>query len=732
MRNRVPVLLLAALVVLAGACGGPGTGTKKTVNLPRPVAPQKHRRQAPARSHVAPRTAAQIALDLPPVPPGPVPGYVLIADRNNNRLLIVSPSGHIVWRFPRPGDLRAGQSFRDPDDAFFTPGYRGISTNEEFNDQLARISLRGHRIVWTYGRAGVAGAAAGELSNPDDAYALPGGLTSVADIRNCRVLWIDRRGRIVRHLGASGRCVHDPPRSLGSPNGATPLPDGGVLVTEIGGWVDRIAPSGRLVYTVRTPTTYPSDAQLLPDGNILVAGFNTPGRIDEITPQGRIVWTYGPTSGPGSLDRPSLAVRWPNGMIAVTDDWHHRIVVLDPRTKHIVWQYGHFGVASSASGYLSKPDGLDLLPAAVVGAAKQHPATLRVVHVGSLPHPASRLAAVSRPNGRLTVVGGIVGGATTNWILTGRPSRLEQVGTLPAPTHDAAATVIGRSVYVFGGGEATSSASIVAVDDAGHARPAGTIGEPLSDLGAVSSGGAAYLVGGYTGSRYATGILRFRPGRAPSLVARLPVGLRYAGVALLGGRIYVAGGVTTGGTSNAVYVVDLSSGTVSQIGTLPTAVSHAPLAALDGALYLVGGADASQRPLASIVRIDPTTGAAVRAATLPTPLGGRRRRPLGLLDRRPRRSRPFAVSGGARAESRADPSLERPRRHEGRLRRANVQELNESGLIPGGEAIRDGSDAYRDGVDSPPFPLGGRIPDRATTTAKWPRVESNHRTQIRS
>ncbi len=62
-----------------------------------------------------------------------------------------------------------------------------------------------------------------------------------------------------------------------------------MLVTEIGGWVDRLDESGKLLYTVRTPTTYPSDAQLLPDGELLVAGFNTPGRVDEITPQGKIV-----------------------------------------------------------------------------------------------------------------------------------------------------------------------------------------------------------------------------------------------------------------------------------------------------------------------------------------------------------------------------------------------------------------------------------------------------------
>jgi hypothetical protein len=134
-----------------------------------------------------------------------------------------------------------------------------------------------------------------------------------------------------------------------------------VLVTEIGGWVDRFDRSGRLIYSIRTPTDYPSDAQLLPNGNILVAGFNTPGRIDIITPKRRIVWTYGPPAGPGALDRPSLAVRLPNGMIAATDDWDHRVVLINPQTKRIVWQYGHLGHPGSAPGYLDKPDGLQLI-----------------------------------------------------------------------------------------------------------------------------------------------------------------------------------------------------------------------------------------------------------------------------------------------------------------------------------------------------------------------------------
>ncbi len=570
--------------------------------------------------------------------PGPVPGYLLVADRNNNRLLILSPAKKIVWRFPRPGDIRVGQSFHDPDDAFFTPDYRGISTNEEFNDQMAVISIKRHRITWSYGRAGVAGSATGELSNPDDAYLLSHGRMMVADIRNCRVLVVDRGHRILHSYGSPARCYHNPPDSFHSPNGATPLADGGVLITEIGGWVDRLDRNGNLVYTVRTPTSYPSDAQLLPDGELLVAGFNTPGRVDILSRSGAIRWTYGPASGPGSLDRPSLAVRWPNGMIAVTDDWHHRIVVIDPRTKRIVWQYGHFGIASSAPGYLSKPDGLDLLPAVARGMTPKAAATrtaapvrgaaaapkaphLHVRVVGHLPTPAARVSVVALPHGEIAALGGLTDAGSSDQILIGRPSVLRRVGTLPVATHDAAAAVVGGRVFLFGGGQTTSIDAIDRLDPTtGDIRRVGTIGEPLSDLGAATVGTAAFLVGGYTGTTWATAIQRFVPGHTPSVVARLPAGLRYAGVASLGGRIYVAGGVTNAGVSSAVLSFDPSRGSVRRIGSLPRAVAHGALVALGSSLYLIGGTDAAGTPLATVIRVDPRTGAAATAGSLPHPL----------------------------------------------------------------------------------------------------------------
>jgi outer membrane protein assembly factor BamB len=559
---------------------------------------------------------------LPPVAPGPVPGYVLIADRNADKLLIVSPAKRIVWQFPPPGSSLGGKSFSEPDDAFFTPGFRRIVTNEEFNDTIAQVDVRTRRLVWSYGRPGVPGSANGELSHPDDAYVWPNRTLTVADIQNCRVLRLSTSGGIVGAIGRAGACTHDPPHALLAPNGATPLHDGGMLVTEIGGYVDRLDAHGRLVFSVRTPSTYPSDAQLLPNGNVLVAGFDTPGRVDEITPHGRIVWTYGPSSGEGALDRPSLAVRWPNGMIAITDDWHHRIVVVDPRTRRIVWQYGHDGVASAAAGYLSKPDGLDLLPASIRPAARRPAMTKLVVRtVGRLPAPVSRLAAATLPGGRVVAAGGLIAGSSSDQVLVGPPGKLRPAGRLPVPTHDAGLALWRSTPYLFGGGETVSTDAVVRIDQAtGRARRVGTLGEPLSDLGAVTLDRRVYLVGGYTGARFATAVLRVHPGRAPAVVARLPVGLRYAGVAAFGGLVYVAGGTSPSGEVAKVYAVDPAAHTVRVAAVLPAPVAHAPLVALGGRLYLVGGTDAAGAPLDRILRVDPRSGTVTTAGRLPRPL----------------------------------------------------------------------------------------------------------------
>ncbi|MBX6349993.1 MAG: PQQ-binding-like beta-propeller repeat protein [Clostridia bacterium] len=301
-----------------------------------------------------------------PAHPGPLPGDLLIADRFNRRLVIVSPAKKILWDYTFPASVDGGVGKRGPDDAFLTPGDKTIITNEEDNHTIEEVDLATKKIVWSYGHPGVPGSKPGFLNTPDDAYRLPNGWTTVADIGNCRILTIAPDGTVVKQYGRTLVCRHGPPRTYASPNGDTPLPDGGMLVTEIGGsHAIRLDAQGRVVWDLKLPIRYPSDAQLLPDGNVLVVSYTSPGTVLKISPEGKVLWKYGPTSGEGRLDKPSLAIELPNGNIAVNDDANHRVVVIDPRTNDIVWQFGVTGVPGDDATHLNTPDGMDFVPFAV-------------------------------------------------------------------------------------------------------------------------------------------------------------------------------------------------------------------------------------------------------------------------------------------------------------------------------------------------------------------------------
>ncbi|MDX6547504.1 MAG: hypothetical protein QOG33_1054 [Gaiellales bacterium] len=304
---------------------------------------------------------------------GPLPGDLLIADRGNNRMMIVNPAHQIIWRYPsKPGQRRLNFD----DDAFFTPGGRSIISNEEDNHDIVQIAYPSGRLIWSYGHSGVPGSGRGYLNTPDDAYKLRNGMVIVADDKNCRILEIRGR-RVVRSIGGAGGCVHDPPRSFGSPNGDTPLPNGNILVSEINGsWVDEITLDGRLVRSLHAPVSYPSDPQLTRNGNILLSDYASPGGVVIIDRQtGKLLWRYHALNTASVLDHPSLAAMLPNGLIIVVDDYNDRIVIIRPRTQRIVWQYGHTGVGGTAAGYLHIPDGFDFIP--VTDAGKPNPAAIK-------------------------------------------------------------------------------------------------------------------------------------------------------------------------------------------------------------------------------------------------------------------------------------------------------------------------------------------------------------------
>src|SRR4029077_9847824 len=111
-----------------------------------------------------------------------------------------------------------------------------------------------------------------------------------------------------------------------------------------------------------------------------------------------------------------------------------------------------------------------------------------------------------------------------------------------------------------------------------------------SDASAASIGTTAYVVGGYTGVRWLNTILAFRPGRATRIVARLPVGIRYAAVATAGSSLVIAGGtLPDGSASQAVYRFDPGRGSVRRLATLRLPTTHAAAAALGRTVFVIGG-----------------------------------------------------------------------------------------------------------------------------------------------
>ncbi len=293
----------------------------------------------------------------------PFAGKLLVADRGNNRLLVLTPEGRVIWRYPAPSLPPPPAPFYFPDDAFWVHGGHAILVNEEENDVLAEIAYPSGRTLWTYGVPRTPGSITGYLHQPDDVYPYPGGGMVVADALNCRILFFDPRGRPSRQIGQTGNCTAGMPSTVGYPNGDTPLPNGHLLVSELhGSAISEVTATGHPLWTVHIPyLSLPSDPQRLADGTYLAAGYSYPGVVVRFTSSGKVLWTYRPTSGPGVLDHPSLAAPLPNGLVAVTDDYNHRVVLIDPKNDRIVWQYGTTNVPGASQGYLNTPDGLDLL-----------------------------------------------------------------------------------------------------------------------------------------------------------------------------------------------------------------------------------------------------------------------------------------------------------------------------------------------------------------------------------
>jgi hypothetical protein len=302
---------------------------------------------------------------------------LLIADRGNNRLLVLDDTGAVIWTYPNPPSMPPPPGpggFYFPDDAFFIKHGTAIISNQEQNETIVQIGYPSGKILWTYGHPAQPGSAPGYLHEPDDAYLLKNGNVTVADADNCRILVISAAGSVVKQIGTTGSCVHNPPTGIGGPNGDTPLADGNFLISEVhGSFISEYTPSGQLVWTAHVPIGYPSDPQQIGPNLYMCADYENPGGIVEFNRSGQILYTYRAPSGINRLNQPSLAELVPSGVFMVNDDYRNRMAAIDATTQALVWNYGVPDVAGTAPGELNTPDGFDILNPD--GSTPTHPTT---------------------------------------------------------------------------------------------------------------------------------------------------------------------------------------------------------------------------------------------------------------------------------------------------------------------------------------------------------------------
>ena len=276
---------------------------------------------------------------------------IYICDSKNNRIIEVNPQKQIIWQMT---------GIQDPDDVQVYKPNRLIVNQENYN-RVIEINTQTKQIIWSYGHLGIPGYQSGYLGRYlDDSFKLPNGNVLITDAGNMRAIAVNNIGQIVWQYGHTG-VVSTNPGYLAAPDDAMPIPGQSILITDVANHsVIDVNPNGKTInWKVSIPEFYPSDVVPLPSGNLLSTDWVTPGKIQVVTKQGQVIWTYQP-QGVNTLNHPSSAQLLPNGNYLIVDDRNNRVFVLNPKTKQIVWQYGLTGIAGIGPGMLNDPSGVAL------------------------------------------------------------------------------------------------------------------------------------------------------------------------------------------------------------------------------------------------------------------------------------------------------------------------------------------------------------------------------------
>jgi len=248
-----------------------------------------------------------------------------------------------------------------------------------------------------------------------------------------------------------------------------------------------------------------------------------------------------------------------------------------------------------------------------------HVARIRIARSGiELPSARSRAVALAFGSSIL-LCGGLASDGTTSGLIVRidlQSARASMIGALAAPVHDAGAAVLGGSGFIFGGGAAVPSSVAQRVGATGASSIVGELPASRADLASVAVDGELIVVGGGTPARDDARVLATTDGHIFRPVALLDVGVPYPAVAVAGGLVYVIGGRTDAGDSDAIQALDPRGGASRIVGHLPHGLSHASAFVVGDALIVAGGRAAGVAQNA-VWRIDLAHGTATAVGRLP-------------------------------------------------------------------------------------------------------------------
>lgn len=179
---------------------------------------------------------------------------------------------------------------------------------------------------------------------------------------------------------------------------------------------------------------------------------------------------------------------------------------------------------------------------------------------------------------------------------------------------------------------ALGAGSVRAADGGGTWSQIAPSAVARSEVQTAVVGGKIYLVGGNTLARHGdeividnhSGITEVYDPAANSWtrLSPVPMGANHTAIAVLDGKIYVAGGFTERRHTNSVdwfFVYDPATDTWRQLASLSSRRGSPAMAAVDGKIHIVGGRTTDEEgPLATHEVYDPQTNEWSAAAPLPT------------------------------------------------------------------------------------------------------------------